>query len=246
MKTDWDYSDRAATYDKRADYNEQAIELLISETNCSPQKPVADIGAGTGKLTKVLANFSLSVCAVEPNDNMRMYGKKNTSGMDVTWSEGTGEQTGLDSSSYHAAFFGSSFNVTDQKATLQEIKRILVPRGWFACMWNHRDLDDPLQKKIEGIIHSFIPSYSYGSRRQNPTAVLDESGLFNHVQKIEQKFTVTMEAGDIVEAWRSHDTLFRQSSGQFDKIINSISEELVENKYDIPYFTRIWYSRLKN
>ena len=54
--------------------------------------------------------------------------------------------------SYHMTTFGSSFNVCDRQKALIESKRILVHRGWFACMWNHRDLEDPLQKEIESII----------------------------------------------------------------------------------------------
>ena len=30
MKTDWDYSERAATYDKRADYSNEAIDDLLN------------------------------------------------------------------------------------------------------------------------------------------------------------------------------------------------------------------------
>ena len=43
-----------------------------------------------------------------------------------------------------------------------------MPNGWFACMWNHRDVEDPIQKNIENIITSFIPNYDYGLRRQDP------------------------------------------------------------------------------
>ena len=114
----------------------------------------------------MLLDAQLTVSAVEPNDNMRMYGIQNTAGKNVTWTEGVGESTGLEDASVHAAFFGSSFNVVDQEKTLEEVARILLPRGWFACLWNHRDVDDPIQKEIESIIKSFIPNYDYGLRRQ--------------------------------------------------------------------------------
>jgi 16S rRNA A1518/A1519 N6-dimethyltransferase RsmA/KsgA/DIM1 with predicted DNA glycosylase/AP lyase activity len=39
---------------------------------------VTDIGAGTGKLTKLLCRNGLIVNAIEPNKNMSFYGKKNT------------------------------------------------------------------------------------------------------------------------------------------------------------------------
>tara|TARA_A100001015_G_scaffold212818_1_gene238710 strand:+ start:2472 stop:2729 length:258 start_codon:yes stop_codon:yes gene_type:complete len=67
----------------------------------------------------------------------------------------------------------------------QEIERVLKPDGWFACMWNHRDLEDPLQKKIEGIIQSFVIDFDYGQRRLDPTSLLKNSGYFKTVRKIE-------------------------------------------------------------
>ena len=155
-KVNWDYTEHASHYDKRADYSYDAIKDLVTATGCTPQTPIAEIGAGTAKLTKELLKHGLTLQSVEPNDAMREIGIKNTNGKSVTWSVGTGEATGLPANTFHAVFFGSSFNVVDQKATLAEVKRILLPRGWFACMWNHRDLDDPIQQKIESIIKSFI------------------------------------------------------------------------------------------
>ena len=48
----WNYTDRAEHYDKKADYSKEAVEKLLQEIGAAPSKPVADIGAGTGKLTK--------------------------------------------------------------------------------------------------------------------------------------------------------------------------------------------------
>lgn len=246
MKTEWDYTDRAHTYDQRADYSEDAISKLIERTGCVPEKPVADIGAGTGKLTKMLLEHGLTVRAVEPNDNMRMYGIQNTEGKSVSWTEGVGEHTGLEDSCVYAAFFGSSFNVVDQQKTLDEVARILVPNGWFGCMWNHRDVDDPIQKEIEIIIKSFIPNYDYGLRRQDPTSVIESNNNFSSVSSIEERFVFPMTKTVIVDAWKSHDTLYRQSNGKFDEIIGAISETLVADEYLVPYCTRIWFSQCSN
>lgn len=109
----------------------------------------------------------LTVYAVEPNDAMMAFRVKNTKGLSVTWTKGTGERTDLPE--------GSSFNVLDQKSTLSEVARILVPDGYFACMWNHRDLNDHLQNEIEETIRRTIPDYNYGSRREDPTAIINES-----------------------------------------------------------------------
>jgi ubiquinone/menaquinone biosynthesis C-methylase UbiE len=243
MKTEWDYTERAHTYDNRADYSSKAIEHLLKQIGSSPDKPVADIGAGTGKLTKILLNNGLMVKAVEPNDNMRHYGIQNTKDQNVVWSEGTGEQTGLEKCSVQAALFGSSFNVVDQQKTLNEVARVLMPNGWFCCMWNHRDVEDLTQKGIEKLIRSFIPQYDYGLRRQDPTPVIEENEYFSKVFKIEECFSVLMKKNEIISAWRSHDTLFRQSDGKFETIISSISDLLAADEYVVPYYTRIWVSQ---
>ena len=47
----WDYSKRAKTFDKRANYDVDAINCMLQDMGCVSHKPVADIGAGTGKLT---------------------------------------------------------------------------------------------------------------------------------------------------------------------------------------------------
>ncbi|MEE2745408.1 MAG: class I SAM-dependent methyltransferase [Pseudomonadota bacterium] len=246
MKTEWDYSERAANYDKRADYSEEALSELIKKLKLSETQRVADIGAGTGKLTKKLLDFGLVVDAIEPNDSMRFLGQKNTVGRNVNWIEAVAENTGLQRAEYHGVFFGSSFNVVDQTSTLKEVARLLVSNGWFACLWNHRDLKDPVQKNIEKIICRYIPNYQYGSRREDPSEIIVRSGLFGKIDKIEKKFIMPMKKPDIVAAWKSHETLSRQAGEKFDQIIEEISYNLTLEKYNVPYYTRIWFSRLKN
>ena len=242
---EWNYTDRAEHYDKRADYSKEVVWKLLREIGAVPPKPVADIGAGTGKLTKLLALHGLTVRAVEPNDAMMAIGVKNTEGMSVTWTKGVGEKTGLPESSVHAAFFGSSFNVLDQKATLSEVARILVPDGYFACMWNHRDLNDPLQNQIEEIIRQMIPDYNYGSRREDPTAIIDESKLFGQVSYLEQNFKVEVSSNLFFDGWKSHATLERQAGQQFAAVLGRIQDLLMHYEViAVPYSTRIWFAPL--
>jgi len=243
----WDYTELATHYDKRADYSSDAITNLLKVIGCTPSKLVADIGAGTGKLTKELLKHGLTVSSVEPNDAMRTIGIQHTQGKSVTWSVGIGEATGLPTANFYAVFFGSSFNVVDQRLALSEISRILVPNGWFACMWNHRDLDDPIQQHIESIIKSSIPSYSYGSRREDPTNIINTSGYFSPTQSIEADFVWKMTKSDVVVAWKSHATLRRQAGSDkvFDGIIQEIANYLDKGPevIDVPYTTRIYFAQ---
>ena len=246
-KVTWDYTQHATHYDKRADYSSEAIRRLLKEICCTPNWSVADIGAGTGKLTKELLKHGLTVRSVEPNDAMRKIGVENTRGRSANWSVGTGEATGLPTSSVQAAFFGSSFNVVDQSLTLSEVSRILLSKGWFVCMWNHRNLNDPIQQRVEAIIKSSIPTYSYGSRREDPTRIIDMSGYFFGAKSIEDTFVWKMARSDVVVAWKSHATLKRQAAN--DSLFNSIIQEIANyldelpEVIDVPYTTRIYFAQ---
>ena len=77
-----DFTQVAKYYHNRPAYSAMLLEKLIRCINDS-NKPlqslqIVEVGAGTGKLTKMLANFGLQVVAVEPNDNMREEGIKYT------------------------------------------------------------------------------------------------------------------------------------------------------------------------
>ena len=245
-KVEWDYTSLASHYDKRADYAGDAIDKMLSTAKPDKSRPIADIGAGTGKLTKLLLARGYSVLAVEPNDAMREFGIKNTKGKPATWSVGTGEETGLQSNAFDLVTFGSSFNVTDRGRTLVEVARMLRPRGWFACMWNHRDLDDPLQAACERIISESIPGYDYGTRREDQTAVIKASGLYEESITIEGHIDNEISKEDFMVAWKSHATLQRQAGDKFNAIIEKL-EKLVaqQKKVVVPYTTRIWVARKK-
>ncbi|MBP1549985.1 MAG: class I SAM-dependent methyltransferase, partial [Oscillospiraceae bacterium] len=208
IKTEWDYSDLAAAYDKRADYSAAAIERIVSEAAITEQSVVCDIGAGTGKLTVPLSAYGCRVYAVEPNDNMRNYGMKNTLGKEnVKWSEGTGENTGMESNKFDLVTFGSSFNVCDRSLALKECHRILKDGGYFVCMWNHRVLDDPVQENIEKIFRNNIAEYSHGIRRESQKDIIEKSGYFCEVIECEYKFDVIKSKKDFAEGWYSDATI---------------------------------------
>jgi len=248
MRTEWDYTDLAEAYLKRPDYAQSAIDAMLKIAEVKKGDAVCDVGAGAAHLTLKLAEYGLNVCAVEPNDAMRANGIRRTGQYKaVQWFEGVGENTGMDDHKFDLVTFGSSFNVCNRQETLKETKRILKAGGWFACMWNHRDLDDPLQKEIEDILKAEISDYSYGTRREDQTEVINQSGLFGDVVYLEGTVVHEILSEDFIEGWKSHGTVQRQSKEKFE-LINDKIRKLVESKeteyVKVPYTTRIWMARL--
>lgn len=249
MKTEWDYTKLAQAYLKRPDYAQEAIDKMFSMAEVKPGDNACDVGAGAAHLTMKLAEYGLKVCAIEPNDAMRTNGIRRTAQYaNVKWFEGIGEHTGMKDNQFDIVTFGSSFNVCNRQEALKESKRILKPKGWFACMWNHRKLEDPLQKQIEDIFKKNIDNYSYGARREDQTAVIDESGLFKEVAYIEADVVHKILARDFIEGWKSHGTVQRQSKEKFD-LINQKIRDLIESKNQeylyVPYTTKIWMAQLR-
>ncbi|MCX2543612.1 methyltransferase domain-containing protein [Pseudomonas sp. 91RF] len=249
MKTEWDYTTLADAYLKRPDYADAAIDAMLSIAGAEQGDKFCDVGAGVAHLTLMLAARGLDVTAVEPNDAMRANGIKRTAELaNVKWHEGTGEVTGQATQAFDMVTFGSSFNVCDRQQALKETARILKPRGWFACMWNHRNLEDPIQARIEAIIKERVPGYGYGTRREDQTAVIDASELFGPVVHLDARVIHEQSIEECLEAWRSHATLERQAGANFHEVISAIDDYLKGLKtpsIQIPYSTNIWVAQLR-
>lgn len=249
MKTEWDYTTLADAYLKRPDYADAAIDALLAVSRQEPGARVCDVGAGVAHLTLMLAARGLAVTAVEPNDAMRANGVKRTAHLDnVRWFEGTGETSGQPPQSFDLVTFGSSFNVCERQAALRETARILRPQGWFACLWNHRQLDDPIQARIEAIIKAHLPDYGYGSRREEQAPIIEASGLFGPVVHLDARVVHRQDIDECVEAWRSHATLERQAGPAFERIVADIEGYLRSldcAAIDIPYSTNVWLAQLR-
>lgn len=249
MKTEWDYTMLADAYLQRPDYADAAIDAMLSITGAERGDQFCDVGAGVAHLTLMLAMRGLDVVAVEPNDAMRANGIKRTEKLgNVRWHEGTGEATGQATEAFDMVTFGSSFNVCDRLQALKETARVLKPRGWFACMWNHRHLEDPIQAQIEAIIRARVSGYGYGTRREDQTEVIDACKLFGPVVHLDSRVMHEQTIEDCVEAWRSHATLERQAGAAFRNVVAAIEsylQSLGTPSIQIPYSTNIWVAQLR-
>lgn len=239
----WDYSDRAATYEHRADYDSAAIDRLLHHIPEPQSARAADIGAGTGKLTRPLLAAGMAVVAVEPNENMRSIAAKIPANAAALWVHGKAERLPLNSNSFDLACFGSSFNVVDAEQSLSEVTRILKNDGVLAILWNHRNLVDPLQAAVESAIKVHIPDYEHGSRRDDPSAAVLAATQFAAVDSFRNPFEYATNRDQYLAAWRSHATLARAAKSKFESVMNSIAAVVPPGEFLVPYSTAVWVFR---
>jgi SAM-dependent methyltransferase len=103
---------------------------------------VLDLGAGTGKLTRVLADRYAHVVAVEPLDELRAILEVRVPEAEAH--AATAESIPLGDASVDGVFAGQSFHWFANDVALAEISRVLRPGGVLALMWNHRVGESPL------------------------------------------------------------------------------------------------------
>jgi SAM-dependent methyltransferase len=135
---------RAARFGEVADryerarplYPEAALSELAVRCRLRPGTPVADLGAGTGKLTRQLVAVGADVVAIEPAAGMRRRLQAGVPG--VTVLDGTAEDIPLPDASVDVVTAGQAFHWFDTRPALDEIARVLRPAGWLALLWNER------------------------------------------------------------------------------------------------------------
>jgi SAM-dependent methyltransferase len=122
----------AAAYNEhRPDYSQEAVRWALEP---APGSRVLDLGAGTGKLTTVLAAFGAEVIAVEPDPAMlaRLRQVLPT----IRALAGSAEAIPLQDGSVDAVVAGNALHWFNMDVAGPEIARVLVPGGILAGLWN--------------------------------------------------------------------------------------------------------------
>jgi len=130
-------AERYARY--RWGYASEAIDTIFDITGLTSEAVAADIGAGTGLLTKELVGRVARIYAIEPNYAMRKIAVSQLSLFpSFTSMDGRSEATTLADHSLDLILVGQALHWFPPQATLNEFHRILRPEGWLAALFHTR------------------------------------------------------------------------------------------------------------
>lgn len=127
----------AAYAENRPGYAEAAVRWALEPVRDRQPVRVADIGAGTGKLTATLAGRGAEVTAVEPDPQMLAELRRTMPA--VRSVPGSAEEIPLPDASLDAVLAGQAMHWFDMDRALPEIARVLRPGGVLAGLWNVDD-----------------------------------------------------------------------------------------------------------
>jgi SAM-dependent methyltransferase len=133
------FSAHAEAYaQNRPGYPSEALDALLDGLGAPEKLTIADIGAGTGIASRLLAERGATVLAVEPNHSMAEQAEPDPR---IEWIDGTGEDTRLPSQSVDVAAAFQAFHWFEAEAAIAEFKRI--SRRRIALLQYERDEADP-------------------------------------------------------------------------------------------------------
>jgi SAM-dependent methyltransferase len=181
------FGSAAEVYERaRPSYPAEAVEWIVSRCALGHGSTVLDVGAGTGKLTRLLLPSGARVIAVEPIDEMRAL----IEGCETV--AATAEDLPFADRSADAITVAQAFHWFDHDRALPELHRVLRPGGSLVLIWNSRDLDDPVQRGVEDLLRPLrdqVPGQQLGAWRAplagSPYFGAEEPRSF----RIEQQFT---------------------------------------------------------
>jgi SAM-dependent methyltransferase len=142
----------ASTYETgRPEYPVDAVAWMLELVSKSAPLRVADVGAGTGKLTRVVVGLGAEVAAIDPDAAMLAELAARVPG--VPTFVGTGEKIPLPDASVDAVLFGQAWHWVDADAASREVGRVLRPGGVLGLIWNVRDERVDWVQRLTTIMH---------------------------------------------------------------------------------------------
>lgn len=169
----------------RPPYPMSAVEWLVPRT----ARRVLDLGAGTGKFTRLLADAKLDVVAVEPSPRMRDQLAAYVPEAELH--DGTAEQIPLPDASVDAITVAQAWHWVDAPAATAEAARVLRPGGTLGLVWNIRDSTEEWVALLDGLLGQ------HTRREVDTDPALDAP--FEHLERTEIRWRHTLDRAALLD-----------------------------------------------
>lgn len=137
------FGDFAEGYDvARPDYPAEAVEWLID----GYEGPIVEVGAGTGRFTRGLAELGMTVLATEPDPAMLGILRRRVPGAHAI--RATAEELPLVDQCAGVVIAAQTWHWLDTPRAWESVTRVLRPSGHLGVVWNGPSLGNSWQREI--------------------------------------------------------------------------------------------------
>lgn len=132
----------------RPGYPDAAVDWIMP----AEARTAVDLGAGTGKLSGLLAARGVTVTAVDPSADM--LGELRRLHPGIATVVAPAEATGLPTASADLVVAAQAWHWFDPVAATHEAVRLLAPGGRVGLVWNQLDTSVPWVHRLSRIMHA--------------------------------------------------------------------------------------------
>lgn len=227
----------------RPDYPEAAVERLGAELGTGR---TLDLGAGTGKLTRMLVPLGIPLMALEPIPSMHERFARILP--DVPLVSGLAEALPFRDATFRGVVCAQAFHWFDGPRALAEIHRVLEPGGGLALLWNVKDESVPWVGALGDILRPYqarVPQETTGDWRR----AFEATDLFGPLGESRIPHGQPLDGPGLVERYASASYIAILPEDERRDVLRRIGE-LTERhpdlagraSFDLPYVTELYWS----
>jgi SAM-dependent methyltransferase len=221
----------------RPSYPRELLDLVPLD----PGADVLDLGAGTGKLTRVLVGRYAHVTAVEPLDRMRGILERVVPEAESL--AGSAERIPLDDASVDGVFAAQAFHWFDHDVAIPEIARVLRPGGVLCLVWNGPDetRPSPLPAAFLEYLDELRASAEFHG--QPSWRELLARGPFGEVHEGKVPHDHVLDRAGLLDNARSVSWIASRPEEEREAVLARLGSLLPEGTYALPNVANVLWAR---
>jgi len=211
---------------------------------------VLDLGAGTGKLTAVLARLGADVTAVEPDEAMLAELRRQLPSVRAL--HGPAEAIPLPDGSADAVLCGQSMHWFDLTRAVPEIARVLVGGGVLSALWNSDDDRVPWVAGLRDVSEAAAAPTLSTRRGEAASFGVDQFGdLFEPVTRAEFANSMPRTAQSLIATMATHSLVLVQPAAKREALLGRVRDYLASRpetsagEFELPMVTTVLRTRLQ-
>jgi SAM-dependent methyltransferase len=236
----------AEAYERgRPDFPARAVTFVAERLDLAPGRVLLELGAGTGKLTRLLAPSGARIVAVEPVAAMRRTLRGAAPAAAAL--DAVAEDLPLSDDSVDAAVAAQAFHWFDGTRAVAELARVLPAGGPLALVWNVRDEDEPWVRGLTELIEPYrgdTPSH----RSMRWREAFDRSAEFGTLERASFAYEHRTTADAVVDRIVSISFVAALPEAERERIAEGVRRLVPGDgpggrEVVFPYRTDVWTTR---